>query len=64
MVSAFKECKEKDDPMVVIFHNFVSGEDPIYMEAFEKFIDYAVSENATFVSTNELIELTKNKRIH
>jgi len=64
LVSAFKECKEKDDPMVVIFHNFVSGEDPIYMEAFEKFIDYAVSENATFVSTNELIELTKNKGIH
>jgi peptidoglycan/xylan/chitin deacetylase (PgdA/CDA1 family) len=61
LVSAFKDCKEKDEPMVVIFHNFISGEDPMYMEAFEKFIEFAVSKNATFVSTNELVELTKTK---
>jgi peptidoglycan/xylan/chitin deacetylase (PgdA/CDA1 family) len=63
LVSAFNECKEKDEPMVVIFHNFVSGEDPTYMEAFENFIDLAVAQNATFVSTNELVELTKKKPI-
>ncbi|MHC1631587.1 MAG: hypothetical protein ACXQT4_04750, partial [Methanotrichaceae archaeon] len=38
---------------VVIFHNFVSGEDDEYMSAFEKFIQYSTSKNAKFVKTSE-----------
>jgi len=46
-------------PVVVLFHNFVSGEDSEYMTAFKKFIDFAASKNATFVTTMDLVEMAK-----
>jgi peptidoglycan/xylan/chitin deacetylase (PgdA/CDA1 family) len=59
LVSEFEECSENGDPMVVIFHNFVSGWDDEYLEAFGDFIDYAASKDATFVTTLELVEIVK-----
>ena len=48
--------------MVVLFHNFVSGEDSEYMKAFRKFVDFAVSKNATFVTTMDLVEMAKRNQ--
>jgi peptidoglycan/xylan/chitin deacetylase (PgdA/CDA1 family) len=59
LVSKFQECADRGDPMVVLFHNFVSGEDGEYMAAFRKFVDFAASENATFVTTMDLVEMAK-----
>ena len=61
LADKFAECKDSNEPMVIIFHNFVSGENPEYMKAFEDFIELAVSENATFVTTNDLVENVKAK---
>lgn len=62
LVSKFQECADMGDPMVVLFHNFVSGEDSEYMTAFRKFVDFAASENATFVTTMDLVEMAKRNR--
>jgi peptidoglycan/xylan/chitin deacetylase (PgdA/CDA1 family) len=59
LVSKFQECADRGDPMVVLFHNFVSGEDGEYMTAFKKFVDFAASDNATFVTTMDLVEMAK-----
>lgn len=59
LVGKFQECADQGDPMVVLFHNFVSGDDDEYMTAFRKFVDFAASENATFVTTMDLVEMAK-----
>ncbi len=59
LVRKFQECADSGDPMVVLFHNFVSGEDSEYMAAFREFVDFAVSKNATFVTTMDLVEMAK-----
>ena len=57
--SKFEECAKRREPMVILFHNLISGDDKEYMVAFRKFIDYAVSKNAAFVTTLELVEMAK-----
>ena len=59
LVRKFQECADRGDPMVVLFHNFVCGEDSEYMAAFRKFVDFAASEKATFVTTMDLVEMAK-----
>lgn len=59
LASKFQECANRGDPMVVLFHNFVSGEDSEYMKAFREFVDFAASKNATFVTTMDLVEMAK-----
>jgi peptidoglycan/xylan/chitin deacetylase (PgdA/CDA1 family) len=62
LVKKFQECADRGDPLVVLFHNFVSGEDSEYMTAFRSFVDFAASENATFVTTMDLVEIAKRNR--
>lgn len=62
LFSKFQECADSGDPMVALFHNFVSGEDGEYMTAFRKFVDFAASENATFVTSMDLVEMAKRNR--
>ena len=61
LVRKFQECADPEDPMVVLFHNFVCGEDSEYMAAFRKFVDFAASENASFVTTMDLVKIVKRK---
>lgn len=61
LVGEFEECRENKDPMVVIFHNTVSGLDEEYLEAYSDFIEYAASNNANFVSTLELVEMAGSR---
>ncbi|MGD0954458.1 MAG: polysaccharide deacetylase family protein [Methanotrichaceae archaeon] len=62
LVRKFQECADHGDPMVVLFHNFVSAEDSEYLTAFRKFVDFAASENSTFVTTMDLVEMAKRNR--
>jgi peptidoglycan/xylan/chitin deacetylase (PgdA/CDA1 family) len=62
LIKKFFECADRGDPLVVIFHNLVSGEDSEYLTAFKKFIDFAASENAIFVTTMDLVEMAKYNR--
>lgn len=62
LIDEFDECAERGDPVVVLFHNFVSGEDGEYMEAFVRFLDYVVSKNAISLRTADLVEVTKRDR--
>ncbi len=60
LVDEFEECAKNDDPMVVVFHNFIFGSNEGYRDAYADFIDYATSKNAVFVTTLELVEIAKS----
>ena len=55
----FDEASSKGEPMVVIFSNRVSGAAGDYLDAYKRFIQYAMSENASFVTTWQLVNITK-----
>lgn len=59
LVSKFDESAKNGDPEVVIFDNQVTGRDADYLDAYLKFIDYSLSKNAVFVTTSELVNMTK-----
>ena len=58
LVSRFDESAAKGEPFVVVFTNTVSGSSP-YLDAYKKFVEYAVSKGASFVTTKELVERSK-----
>jgi len=62
LVEEYMECAENNDPMVVMFNNVVVGSDQQYMDAFEKFVDYAASKDSIFLKTLELVEVAKYNR--
>ena len=62
LVSKFEESAKKGDPVVLIFDNQITGRDADYLEAYLNFIDYARSKNATFVTTSELVKMSKAKK--
>jgi hypothetical protein len=58
LASKLNESAQKGQPMVAIFSNQVSGSGE-YLDAYREFIRYGASRNATFVTTLELINVTK-----
>jgi len=60
LIGKFDEAAIKGDPMVVIFNNLISGSGD-YLDAYKDFVNYATSKNAKFVTTMELINITKVK---
>jgi peptidoglycan/xylan/chitin deacetylase (PgdA/CDA1 family) len=61
LVKKFDESSENGDPMVVIFSNLISG-DGDYLDAYKKFIDYALSRKAAFVTTLQLVDMAAAKK--
>ncbi|MDI9399123.1 MAG: hypothetical protein QM433_06215, partial [Euryarchaeota archaeon] len=61
LVAEFEDCREKNEPMVVIFTNVVTGGDEGYMDAFKRFVGFSTSQGARFVSTEELVEMARSK---
>lgn len=59
LAGKFDESAGKGEPMVVVFTNTVSGSDE-YLDAYKKFVEYAASKGASFVTTKELVESHKN----
>ncbi|MDD3710418.1 MAG: hypothetical protein PHW55_07210 [Methanothrix sp.] len=60
LVAEFEDCREKNEPMVVIFTNVVTGGDEGYMDAFKRFVGFSTSQGARFVSTDELVEMARS----
>jgi hypothetical protein len=60
LTAKFDEAAISGDPMVVIFSNQVSGSGD-YLDAYKKFVNYATSKNAKFVTTTELVNITEAK---
>jgi hypothetical protein len=60
LAAKFDEAAISGDPMVVIFSNQVSGSGD-YLDAYKKFVEYAISKNAKFVNTTELINIAEAK---
>jgi hypothetical protein len=58
--TSFNNSASSGDPMVVVFHNYISGSGD-YLEAYRKFVSFVASENATFVSTGGLVEMAKSR---
>lgn len=60
LVGKFDEIDGKDEPMVVSLSTSVSGSGD-YLDAFIQFLDYAVSKNAIFVKTNDLVNMSRRE---
>ena len=60
LAAKFDEAAINGDPMVVIFSNQISGSGD-YLDAYKNFVEYAISKNAKFVTTTELINMTEAK---
>ena len=56
--SRFDQSFQDGVPMVVLINSSISGSDD-YLDAYRKFIGYAASKNASFVSTLELVNDTR-----
>jgi hypothetical protein len=60
LVKKFDESAKTGDPMVAVFHNLVSGTSD-YLDAYKKFLNYATSKKAKFVTTMQLVEMAAAK---
>jgi hypothetical protein len=58
LASKFDEIQGKDEPMVISLTTTVSGSGD-YFDALKRFMDYATSKKASFVTTNQLVDMTK-----
>ena len=58
----FDESARNGDPVVVVFDNQITGKDAAYLDAYLKFIDYAFSNKATFVTTSELVNISRGEK--
>lgn len=61
LVGKFDESAKNGDPVVVIFDNQITGKDAAYLDAYLKFIDYAFSNQATFVTTSDLVNISRGE---
>lgn len=59
LAGKFNESIANGGPTVVIFDNDISGRDPAYLDAYLKFINYALSKQAIFATTSQLIGISK-----
>ena len=59
----FDDASRSDEPMVIVFSssNSASGE---YFNAYNSFIEYAINNNAAFVTTTELVDMTRSGQKH
>jgi peptidoglycan/xylan/chitin deacetylase (PgdA/CDA1 family) len=60
LFARFNETSDKGEPLIAIFHNFISGSGD-YLDAYKQFIEHLNSKNARFVTSEELVNLTKTK---
>jgi len=58
LVGKFDEIQGKDEPMVVSLTTSVSGSGE-FLDATERFMDYAAAKGASFVTSNQLVEMAK-----
>ncbi len=59
LVGKFDEIQGKDEPLVISLTTSLSGSGE-YLDALNKFMDYAKSKNAAFITTMDLVNLAKS----
>jgi hypothetical protein len=57
LVGKFDEASGKDEPMVISLSTSVSGTGD-YLDALKQFLNYAASNNAKFVKTSDLVNMS------
>jgi hypothetical protein len=57
LVGKFNEVSGKDEPMVISLSTSISGTGD-YLDALKQFLDYAKSGDASFVKTNDLVNMS------
>jgi hypothetical protein len=60
LVTKFNEAQGKDEPMVIIITKSLSGKGD-YFETFKKFLDFATSKGAIFVTTMDLVNISREE---
>lgn len=58
LISKFEEIQGKDEPMVLLLTTSISGSGD-YFDALNRFLDYAKSKNAIFVTTAQLGKMAR-----
>ena len=58
LASKFDEVQGKDEPLVISLTTSVSGSGD-YLDALDKFTDYAINRNGSFVTTTQLLEMAQ-----
>ena len=58
LISKFEEIQGKGEPMVILLTTSISGSGD-YLDALNRFMDYAKSKNATFVTTEQLGKMAR-----
>lgn len=60
LADSFDRSATKGEPTVAVFTNIISGAGD-YLNAYKRFVEYAASRNATFVTTGQLVEIARAK---
>jgi len=60
LVDKFNQIQGKNEPMAIILTKSVSGSGD-YFDAFVKFLDFAVSKEASFVATKDLVNMSREE---
>ena len=58
LAAKFNEIKGQDEPLVISLTTSISGNGD-YLDALKRFIELAKSENAAFVNTTQLVDMTR-----
>jgi len=60
LVDKFNQIQGKNEPMAIILTKSVSGSGD-YFDAFVNFLDFAVSKEASFVATKDLVNMSREE---
>ena len=60
LTGKFVEAQANDQPMVILLTKSISGSGD-YLEAFKNFLDFALSNDATFVTTMDLVNMSREE---
>jgi len=60
LITKFNESQGKDEPMVIIMTKSVSGKGD-YFETFKKFLDFATTKGATFMTIKDLVNMSREE---
>jgi len=58
LIGKFDEVQDKDEPLVIVLTTSTSGSGE-YLDSLNRFMDYALSKNAKFITTENLVTLAK-----
>ncbi|MEL6048112.1 hypothetical protein [Methanothrix soehngenii] len=58
LAAKYNEIKGQDEPLVISLTTSISGNGD-YLDALKRFIELAKSENAAFVNTTQLVDMTR-----